>query len=264
MKRQTFRFPVKPFSIAVVILLVALFIIGYIWNALMTCDYFKIKEVIAREGNTEPLSYLKGRNIFSVDLAKEARAISEVYPDCRKVELIRNLPSRIIVNFNRRKPVALLKLYKYFLVDDEGALMNSAGALEEADLPVIMGLETKIFGAKAGKHYNIRELAVALSIIEELKTSKFMKGFKIKRIDVASLQNASFVIPLMQAMPDKVTAKRAISHAEIEIKIGPDNIKNKLAILAGIFLQTSNDLVSIKYVDLRFKEPVIKFQEVKK
>ncbi|MCX5705927.1 MAG: hypothetical protein NTZ92_07725 [Candidatus Omnitrophica bacterium] len=265
MKKQTFRFPVKQVVLTVLILLGVGLIAASIWNALMTSEYFKVREVIASEGNANALSYFKGKNIFSIDLEREAWAISQVNPDCRKVVLVRNLPDRIIVHFNRRKPVALIKLYKEFVIDDEGVLLNVQGSPEEANLPMIVGLETKIFGAKAGKRYTSPELTLAQNIIGELKSNKFLKSYKIRRIDVTNLQNASFFIPFLASSADKVQPQRGSPKAidGLEVKIDPDNIKNKIMMLAGIFLQSKNDIINIKYVDLRFKDPVIKLRDAK-
>jgi len=262
MKKQTFRFPVRQTVVIVLLLLGAGLIAASIWNALMTSEYFKVREVITSEGNANALSYFKGKNIFSIDLEREAWAISQVNPDCRRVVLVRNLPDRIIVHFNRRRPVALIKLYKEFVIDDEGVLLNVQGSAEEASLPVIVGLETKIFGAKAGKRYTSPELTLALNIIGELKSNRFLKSYKIRRIDVTNLKNASFFIPFLASSADKVQPQKGTPKAieGLEVKIDPENIKNKMMMLAGIFLQSKNDIVNIKYVDLRFKDPVIKLR----
>jgi hypothetical protein len=265
MKKQTFRFPVKQAVVTALILLGAGLIAASIWNSLETSEFFKVREVVAFGGNADALTYLKGKNIFSIDLDREAWAISQVNPDCRKVVLVRNLPDRIIVYFNRRKPVALIKLYKAFVIDDEGVLLNAQDSAEEADLPVIVGLETKIFGAKAGKRYTSPELTLALNIIGELKSNRFLKSYKIRRVDVTNLQNAAFFIPFLALSADKVQPQQGSPRSleGLEVRIGTDNIKNKMMMLAGIFLQSKNDILNIKYVDLRFKDPVIKLRDAK-
>lgn len=264
MKKRTFKFPVKFFVISIILLLAVLGITGYIWNALRQSDYFKIKEVIVSQGNAGPFFYLKGKNIFGIDLAKESHSVSEAYPDCKRIEVIRNLPDRVIIKFNRRRAVAQLKLYRPFLVDEDYALVNATGEPQEADLPLIVGLDTKIFGPKAGKKYISKELILALTIIRDLKANKFLKDYKIRRIDVSTLQNASFIVSGSPLQANKVAFPLSNLSEGVEVKMGPDNTRNKIMILAGIFLQTKNDQALIKYVDLRFKEPVIKFQDVKK
>jgi hypothetical protein len=48
-----------------------------------------------------------------------------------------------------------------------------------------------------------------------------------------------------------------------QVKIGQDEIKNKMNILSNLIASVKKDLGNIAYIDLRFKEPVIKFKNVK-
>lgn len=221
-------------------------IVRYIVKGLKTLDYFKIKDVVIRGTDQVELSYLKGRNIFVVDLQKESGYLSLNYPAYKKIKLIRILPSHLFVDFIRRKPLGIVKLYRYFCVDEDMVLFDVSADLEEEDLPVILGLDTKIFGPKQGRIYNIKELALALNIIKEAKSNRVLKDYEIKRIDVTNPSHASFFIP-----------------DDLEIKIGEGDTKDKIDILGSIFIHIKNDLNNVKYIDLRFKEPVIKFKDVK-
>lgn len=229
-------------------------------NALGDSDYFKIKDIIVSK--TEEgldFSYFRGRNIFNLDLEKESRYISELYPDYKKVRLVRILPNRLFVGFTERRPLAYVKLYRYFFADSDLVLFNVPRGQEETDLPVIVGLETKIFGAKSGKRYNIKELAEALNIIKELNSNNALKKYKIKRVDVANPANASFFLQ----RPDYPKGLTTAVPEALEVKMGQDDTSDKIHILGDIFNQLKNDLGDIKYIDLRFKEPVIKFKDAK-
>lgn len=250
-------------TIVIIIFLALMFIIGYILKILKTSDYFKIKEIITRESNTIDLSYLKEKNIFSVNLRNESRYILESSPDCSNIKLIRVLPNRIFVDFIKRQPIAFVKLYRYFSLDEDGVLFYAPNQPEELELPVILGLETKIFGPKPGKKYNIKELLLALNIIKEVKRSRVLKNYKIKKIDVTNLASASIFIPHPQKVSDYSKGQAVIGFENLEVKLGEDNIKDMISILAGLIRQEKLDLANIKYIDLRFKEPVIKFKDVK-
>jgi hypothetical protein len=82
---------------------------------------------------------------------------------------------------------------------------------------------------------------------------------------VTNLQNAAFFIPFLALSADKVQPQQGSPRSleGLEVRIGTDNIKNKMMMLAGIFLQSKNDILNIKYVDLRFKDPVIKLRDAK-
>jgi cell division septal protein FtsQ len=259
MKRPRLKLPLK-FIITVTITFIAVFfILGYLVRISKTLDYFKIKDIVVRE--TEPfdgstslvinpksargfdLSSLKGRNIFTVNLQKESRYILEFYNAYKNVRLIRILPNRLCVDFIKRKPLAYIQLYRYFCVDEEAVLFDITPELGEPDLPLILGLDTKIFGPKSGKVYNIRELMLALNIIKAVQKNNELKDCKIKKIDVAYPSNTSF-----------------FTTDGLEIRLGDDGIEDKINILSTLLIQVKNELANIKYIDLRFREPVIKFK----
>jgi len=263
LRRRKVNFPVKPLAFVLIILLALCFILGYIWRILSTSEYFKVKDIVSREALSDDLSYLKGKNIFSLNLAKEAAGIARSCPDCSRVRLARIIPDRIFVEFIRRKPVALIKLYRYFTVDEEGVIFSSSLQPDSSGLPVITGLETKIFGAKPGKRYDSRELAVALLILKEAAKTRLLRDYKIQKVDISGIDNITVRIPIPQSQAVYANWKAPEKNKFLEIKIGQGNIRDKVAIMAGLINQEKQKLASIKYIDLRFNEPVIKFKDDK-
>jgi len=258
MKKTGIPVWVKPAILIFVILLALILIMGYIWKSLCASDYFRIKDIIGTQANIKDLSYLKGHNIFTIDLKKESAYLLDLYPSYSSVRLVRVLPDRLFVDFIKRRPLALIKLYRYFAVDQEGVIFTRPPEAEEFDLPIILGLETKIFGPKPGKRYNIKELNAALEITKEIKKNRALSGYQIKRIDVSSISNSSVLLTC------PVNSQGALKGIDIlEIKLGQDNIKDKILILGGIIMQAKSEAPNIKYVDLRFKEPAIKLKDVK-
>lgn len=225
-------------------------------------EYFSVREIIFNETNSrvDP-SYLKGHNIFALDLPKEAELIGRHYPTYRKIRLIRIPPNRIFIDFIRRRPLGIVKLSRWLCVDEEGVLFEPPEQAGENGLPYISGLETKIFDPRPGKKYNNKELALALSIIKEAGANKLLKDYNIARIDVASLSSASIFIlePLKQKPGEEQAA--LLQQAGLEVKLGAEDIRGKINILAGLLGQIKNDSGSIKYIDLRFSEPVVRFNE---
>jgi len=262
MKKQRFDFPVKIIIFLAIILLAFSFIIGYIWKVLTSSDFFAVRQVIVRNSE-KSFDYLKGRNIFSLDLNAESRRTALSCPDCRKVRLARILPNCIFVDFLKRKPLALVKFYKDFAIDEQGILFYPNAAIEEAQLPVIYGLETKIFAPKPGTRYKRAELDLSLSIIKEFKANKTFQGFTLKRIDVANLESAGFFILLPKQLADYTKPVAQAEWIGFEVRTGESNIKQKMIILGGLVIQARKEWANIKYIDLRFKEPVIKFNNVK-
>ncbi|MDD5477128.1 MAG: hypothetical protein PHG87_02840 [Candidatus Omnitrophica bacterium] len=262
MKKRRFNFPVKIIISLAIILLAFSFIIGYICKALTTSDFFAVRQVVVRNSE-KSFDYLKGRNIFSLDLNGESHRAALSCPDCRKVRFARVLPNCVFVDFLKRKPAALVKFYKDFAIDEQGVLFYSNAAIEEAGLPVIYGLETKIFAPKPGTRYKRAELDLALSIVKEFKVNKAFQGFTLIRIDVADLQSAGFFILLPKQLADYTKPVAQAEWIGFEVRTGENNIRQKMIILGGLVIQARKEWGNIKYIDLRFKEPVIKLNNVK-
>lgn len=211
-------------------------------------DYFLIRDITVKD-KTAPSGqgdfvYLRGRNIFSVDLKKESRLIAEAYPYYREVRLVRVLPNRLFVDFVKRRPLAYVQLYRQFLVDEGAVIFDSPTPQELLDLPLISGLEGKVPAPRAGVRYPSRELTLALNIIQETKKYSLFNELPVKKINVANINNVSFF--LLEGL---------------EVKIGQEKVRDKIAVLHKLLSQARNEIQTFKYVDLRFKEPLIKFKD---
>ena len=263
MKKQKIKFPIKPVAVILIIFLALFFVMGYIWKILSTSDYFRIKEVVVRgqDANID-LSNLRGRNIFALDLNSQARRILQAYPNYSRVRFFRVLPDRVYVDFIKRKPVAYIKLYKNFTIDSTGFLFNAPDDISAADLPVITGLETRIFGPKPGKRYNVRELNLALAILREANSSLAQARYNLKKIDVTNPGDISIIVQVKPGVTNNVMG--FINPPSIfEVKLTAENIKDRMRMLSGLIRLAEKDIAHLKYIDLRFDEPVIKLNNVK-
>jgi len=245
-KKQKFKLAVKIILILAIILLAVSFLIGYIWKVLTTSDFFAVSQVVVRNSNAS-FDYLKGRNIFSLDLKGQALKARLGCPDCRLVRFARIFPDCVFVDFVKRKPLAIVKFYRDFAIDEQGVLFYPTVSLEEAGLPVIYGLETKIFKPTPGTRYYRPEISLVLSIIREFAANKDLRGFTLKSVDVANPESAGFFIFLPRQ-----------KRLGFEVRTGANNIRTKMMVLGGLVKQASKEWANIKYIDLRFKEPVIK------
>ncbi len=228
----------------------------YLNRTLRKMDYFRVADVMVKENVQLDLSYLKGQNIFALDLRKESRCLSESNPAYKKIRLVRLLPNRIFVDFLRRKPLAYVRLYRYFAMDEDFALFDRDTSGEMIDLPVIIGLEKKILAPRAGEKYNIPELVCSLLIIRESKLISGLKDYKIRLIDLSNPGYISVFIPLSSNSADYAQQR----YRDLEVKIGREDKRAKLVILASLLVRAKNELVRIKYIDLRFQEPVVRFR----
>jgi cell division septal protein FtsQ len=226
MKGHKSAFPIKA-VLALAISCALLLVLLYLGHLLKDLGLFKIKYIISKEDSQIELSHLKGSNIFEIDLRKESKRLESLYPGHKTIKLVRVLPDRIFVDFIERRPIAYLKLYRYFCVDDSSVLFDLPGQTQVQGIPFILGLERKIYNPRPGLRVNLRVL----------------KEYQIKAINVPSLNNASLFIA-----------------SGLEVKISQDDISDKISVLGSLLNQERNGLDKIRYIDLRFKEPVIKLK----
>jgi len=232
---------------------------------LQRSNNFLIQNIVVRDGRVIDFSYLKGKNLLTLDLARESNRIMYAYPDYKRVRLVRVLPNTLFADCMRRKPVAYVNYAnRNFYIDEQKYFFSlpskPPGAIP--DVPRISGIEKKMSCQKGNKEYNIPELTFAIEIIKEAQNS--LKNYHIRRIDVANINNASIFVSL----PDKTASVqnnyyiRTIS-PEVEVKIGFEDLKTNVGVLSELLKQMNNEWGSIQYIDLRFKEPVIKLNETK-
>lgn len=242
--------------ISVVLILFSLIICVFI--GIKRLDYFRIKNIVVKEGRVLDFVYLKDRNIFSVDLAKESSDILRRHPYYKKVRLIRILPNMLFAECIKRRSIACLKLNRDFYVDEDCVLYDTLPKKDNHDLPFIFGLEKKISNPKSFRKYDLPELVCALNILREME--KTLHDWQVEKIDFVNSGTISFFIFPQQASSsgDAGLYNRG-GEDKVEVKIGPDDIAAKIGILTQLLGQKNNPLDKIKYIDLRFRDPVLKF-----
>ena len=260
MKKKKRKVPFKKIALYAIILVILSGAGIYAWKWLLTLDRFKVKEILTDQDSQIDFSYLKGRNIFALDLRKESGKILQYFPDCKRIRMVRILPDRLYIDLIRRKPVALVQLYKTFGVDEDQVLFDVPVGEDSKDsgLPVITGTETKIFGPKAGQKYDIKELEVALQIIKEVGRNRVLRDYKIRKIDVPNTTHITlFIIP---GTADFDYMDSTLRNEGLEAKMSSDRIRYRVSVLANLLVAAKKEWNNIKYIDLRFREPVIKLK----
>ena len=210
-------------------------------------ESFRVKEVFSRGRESKGFAYLKGRNIFDIDLDREASYIAQGYPNYQRIVLARVLPNRIFVDFVRRIPVAYIRLNRDFYIDAQGVLFDIEAGAGPLELPAITGLERKITHPQAGSKYNPKELDLALLLIQTIQQTPGLKNYKVARINV---DNPALAVLFFSDGP--------------RVLVNTENMKYRFSLLANLLTHTQSDFANIEYMDLRFKEPVIKFRDAAK
>ncbi len=256
-KKRKFKFPIKIITLSLFSLLAIFSILFFSARYLKTSDYFKVKncecfihlDKTIREDRCNYLTEFLGRNIFDfneLNLKKAAQRLSRLHPEYKQIIIRRSLPDRIIIDFKPRQAVARIKVSEYFYVDEEGVLFHPIGKEDDnLQLPLIIGLEARISRPRSGVKYNENSLLKTLEFIDNLnKDSKLSGQLKIKKINLANV-NDVFLF--------------AVTGCKINLG-GIGSLNKNLSILQRLIGEINSDLTKIEYIDLRFREPVVKYR----
>lgn len=255
--------------VLVVKFIVLIILVGWammIYQNLKRFEYFRVKEVTIRQGSNiihdeKNFVYLIGRNIFELDLAKEVRNAVYYYPSYQRIRMTRFFPSHLVVDFLQREPLACIKSSRTFYIDENLILFELPNETVNENLPVICGIDKYILNAKYGSKCRFSAVEAALNIIKQAKQNKVFRDYRIKKIDLSGFDNA--LIFLLVPGPNTISCKTnfVVPEQIIKVKIGWGDIHSKLVFLATLLAQIKNNTYNIEYIDLRFKESVIKFKE---
>lgn len=232
-------------------------------SSLKQSGSFLVDKVIIREkgvSSDSEFSYFRGKNIFALDLAREAERFAGYFPNYKMIRLTRFLPDCVFVDFQHRNPVAVIasgggkgSLGSY--LDENMIFFEREADASLAALPVITGMEKKAQAARPGRRFIQPEIALAFGIIKVAQHDRSFRDFRVMEIDVSSLSSLSFLL----ALPGP-----SVRDDWLEVRVGGEEVDVKLKVLSNILAQLGPRLSGIKYIDLRFKEPVIKFKNIQK
>ena len=187
---------------------------------------------------------IQDKNIFKIDLKELSRRIIAQHPEILEAEVRRLLPNKIIINLKRRIPFARIESarypYKIFFVDKEGFVLTDIEPTSFNELPLIVGINTKLARIREGKQSESVQLTKALSLLKEIATRKAAADYEIAKIDVTSYKNISFFID-----------------EGIEVRIGAGDFERRLILLERTFSKLKANGYQPKYIDLRFGDPII-------
>jgi cell division septal protein FtsQ len=189
------------------------------------------------------LSGVLGQNIFSLDLNRQAQDLADRFTCYKEIRLLRLLPDAVIIDAAFRLPLGRIKLPQDFYVDEEGVLFNLGKGQTAVNVPYIVGLKNRLRRPEAGRKYDIREMNLVIDLITNLRKDSLLKNYTVEKIDAARPSSLSFLL------------KRGP-----EIRIGNTQIPAKLDVLHSLFGHIKTKWLRIKYIDLRFREPVIRFK----
>ncbi|MDO8603465.1 MAG: cell division protein FtsQ/DivIB [Candidatus Omnitrophota bacterium] len=183
-----------------------------------------------------------GTNVFLVDLKDLKEKIVRSHPELRDIVVRRVLPNRLIVQARQRIPVAQVYGDKPYFIDKDGVfLAYTKDAENEEIIPMITGIRVSPF---RGGFTQKEKIDSALFLIEAASENSKLSKYKIKKIDMADSRNISFFF-------------NAADAEKVEIKIGEGEFTKRLETLSTVLEQVGRDIDRVKYIDLRFEDPIV-------
>ncbi|MDP2922058.1 MAG: cell division protein FtsQ/DivIB [Candidatus Omnitrophota bacterium] len=182
-----------------------------------------------------------GENIFLVDLNDFKEKIESSHPEFKDVMVRRALPNRLIVQVKKRLPAAQIYGDRLYFIDIDGIFLPDVKSADSGRVPLISGIRASPYRAGSIQKDKIRK---ALSLIKALSENIRLSRFKIKTIDIADSRNVSFFLDAADA-------------EKMEIKIGEGEFAKRLDVLATVLEQLARDVERVKYIDLRFDDPIV-------
>ena len=212
-------------------------------QALFDSRYFKIKtvEIDRTLGFLDKRDFmsLNGKSIFSVDVARFQRSLTGKYPQMAQVSITKKFPNKILVLARKRAPFAQVYIQnKTVLIDDQGIVLY--GSLEKGEeLPLISGISSRR-RITTGSVLVGENTRLALNIIKKFQNNHSLSPYLVTKISVDDLNEIDF-------------------HLSNGLKIIVDktDIARKMDTLALVLARSRLDTGQVKYIDLRFKDPIL-------
>lgn len=225
-----------------------LLIIAGIYNRaghfVRNAELFKIKMIVKAPSlqfiQSRHLTRLTGKNIFDVDLETVQKRLQSQYPKVKQLRVFRKFPDKIYVAAKKREPFAFLRLNDRNILIDKDIVILSVDAAIDPKLPVIRGIK---IGTKVtpGKPLRRRKVDIAVDIIKMVHKNKSFAPLYVASIDVGNLSEIDFRLS-----------------NKLKVIIDERRVYQKIKKLEILLSQGNLDFKDIHYIDLRFKEPLLK------
>lgn len=227
-------------------LLTLLMLGGMGWAAgqvIASSEAFRVTQIRLPPESTlrVPKSSLIGRNIWAVDIHGLARDLKAQQPHFKVLRVVRVLPQTLQVEAVERRPVAQVLLRSWHPVDQEGYLLPPSGTAPAEKLVILRGVEDPKAPLAAGTYNTGERLRRSLKLIDQLRASASLAGHTLSVLDAADPEQITFVLD-----------------EGVEVRCGSQRQLTKdLKRLRSVLQQVAKHELNVRYIDLRFQDPVI-------
>jgi cell division septal protein FtsQ len=239
-------FPYKKAILALVLLVIVAAIVIPFYILYFRSQYFVVQDVVMmgrRPETTVNYSNLEqmvmGKNIFKLRLKDIKDFMINNYPELLDLQLTRAFPNSIIAVIVLREPVAQLYQRRYYPVDADGVILSGVKGNPDDKLPIISGVRSNL-SRQVGALSDSRRIDAVLTLLKKITSSGILDDHTLVEIDISNIRNAIFFL-----------------EDGLEVKIGHEDYAKRLDNLKRVLGDPKLKTADIRYIDLRFKEPVI-------
>jgi cell division protein FtsQ len=209
---------------------------------LLTTPRFAVVAVEVRGASRVPPERLlevsgivHGTNVWRIDPA-QVRARLEALPEIRRADVVRELPNRVSILVEERRPFTLVHSARLHWLDEDGRLLGEEKNAVATEVPVISGLsEDELASMRTAPGPRAR---AAITLIRALLRTGSTLASEISEIDMSRSEG-----PVLYTLDG------------IEVRLGSEEWEERLARLEGVLAQVATG--DVQTVDLRFRDQVV-------
>ena len=176
-------------------------------------------------------------NIFRIDPTTVTARLQAV-PEILRADVIRELPNRVTILVEERRPFTLVSSGTLHWLDEEGRLLGKEPRAVVPSVPVISGLsEEELVALRTEPGPKAR---AALKLIRSLLRSGSTLVGEISEIDMSGHEG-----PVLYTVDG------------IEVRLGAEEWEERLARLEGVLAQITRTGDGVTAIDLRFRDQVV-------
>ncbi len=200
-------------------------------------------------------------NIFEKDLTKKIVNVYESSPLISKVNYVqRELPNRLKMKFELRRPVAIVKRKrKKYLVDKDCVRLPEKfyNYPEEGD-PIYIISKKSVKIPEYGEKWKDKSIEDGINLLSYLRHNKIEKLLKIVSIDVSKIggrhNDGKIGVELWTKDGAKIKWGFSASSGQVNELSNYEKLQNLLSVVK----EAGAGLENVEYVDVRWKAPLAK------
>jgi cell division protein FtsQ len=211
---------------------------------LLTAPRFAVASVEVKGASQVPVDRIlaaaaiePGTNLWRLDTDAATARIAAL-PEIGRAELIRELPNRITIQVEERRPFTLVHTGRLHWLDEDGYLLGEVARAVASPAPVITGLsEEEVTQMRTAPSSKAR---TAIALIRALLRSGSPLAEEISEIDMSRREG-----PVLYTVDG------------IEVRLGTEEWEERLARLEGVLAQMARQGTTVTGIDLRFRDQVV-------